>query len=287
MQHIIVNPVSGKKRAAKNLQKVEKLLQNAGVEYVTHITGAAGEAESVVRALTEQGENDFIVLGGDGTLHEVLNGIAEPEKCRLGLIPSGTGNDFAEKLGLPLKVEDAMQRILNGEAKSVDYLQVGDRRCMNVAGLGMDVDVLERCQRGKMRGKLKYFSSLLKSIFAFKGYAVIIEKDGVEEKYDALLAAVCNGSFFGGGIPICPCAEVDDGLMNVMIVDHIKGKLRLIKALLTLMKGKMPQYKRTTHFLCEKIRFQPIVPCTVQLDGELYRNLSFDVQVKKGLKIYY
>lgn len=287
MQHIIVNPVSGKKRSVKNLRTVETLLGQAQIEYEVHTTAAAGDAEKIVRELTERGENDIMVLGGDGTLHEALNGIADPTKCRVALIPSGTGNDFAEKLGIPSKAEDAVKLFLNGEPKDIDYLQVGDRRCMNVAGLGMDVDVLERCQKGKMRGKLKYFVSLLKSFFVFKGYAIVMHRDGVEEKHDALLAAVCNGSQFGGGIPICPPAEVNDGLMNIMVVDHIKGKWQLMKALMTLMKGKMPQYKRTTHFLCESVRFEPLTPYTVQLDGELYPNLPFEAKIGKGLKMYY
>ncbi|MBQ7770181.1 MAG: diacylglycerol kinase family lipid kinase [Clostridia bacterium] len=288
MQHIIVNPVSGKKRGVKNLRIVEALLKEAQIEYEVHTTTVVGEAEKIVRELTERGENDIIVLGGDGTLHEVLNGISNPAQCRLALIPSGTGNDFAEKLGIPLKAAEAVKLFLKKDPKEIDYLQVGNRRCMNVAGLGMDVEVLERCQRGKMRGKLKYFISLLKTFFVFKGYAIVVRKeDGTEEKHDALLAAVCNGSQFGGGIPICPPAEVNDGLMNVMIVDHIKGKWKLVKALLTLMKGKLPQYERTTHFLCESVRFEPLVPCTVQLDGELYPNLLFDVKIGKGLKMYY
>ena len=287
MQHIIVNPISGRKRGAKNLRVVEEILQRMQIEYEVHTTTAKGDGEKFARELTERGENDLIVLGGDGTLHEVLNGIADPAQCRLALIPSGTGNDFAAKLGLSLKPADALKFVLENQPKAVDYLQVGNRRCMNVAGLGMDVDVLQRCQRGKMRGKMKYFASLLKSIFAFKGYEIVMHKDGVEEKHDALLAAVCNGSKFGGGIPICPPAEVDDGLMNVMLVDHIKGKWKLVKALLTLMKGKMPQYQRTTHFLCDSVRFEPLKPCTVQLDGELYNDLSFDVKVGKGLKMYY
>ena len=288
MQHIIVNPVSGKKRGVKNLRIVEALLKEAQIEYEVHTTTVAGEAEKTVRELTERGENDIIVLGGDGTLHEVLNGISNPAQCRVALIPSGTGNDFAEKLGIPLKAADAVKLFLKKDPKEIDYLQVGNRRCMNVAGLGMDVEVLERCQRGKMRGKLKYFISLLKTFFVFKGYAIVVRKeDGTEEKHDALLAAVCNGSQFGGGIPVCPPAEVNDGLMNVMIVDHIKGKWKLVKALLTLMKGKLPQYERTTHFLCESVRFEPLVPCTVQLDGELYPNLPFDVKIGKGLKMYY
>jgi YegS/Rv2252/BmrU family lipid kinase len=286
MYHIIINPVSGKNRGLKNLRKVEKILEERGVAYEVHQSSAVRDAEDIVRGLTEAGEYDIIVLGGDGTLHEVLNGIADPSRCKLGLVPSGTGNDFAEKLSLSKKVDEAMKTILDGEAKDVDYLDVGGVRCMNVAGVGMDVDVLERCQKGKFRGKIKYFMSLLKSIFAFKGYPIVVNYDGKEEKHDALLAAVCNGAQFGGGIPICPPAVVDDGKMNVLIVDHIKGKLNLCKALVVLMLGKMPTFHKAKHFLCDKIRFTPLVPCTLQLDGELYKGLDFNVKICKGLKMY-
>ena len=99
---------------------------------------------------------DIIVIGGDGTLHEVLNGIVDPTQVRLGLIPSGTGNDFAERIGIPESTEKALSFIIDGEAKETDYLEVGGKRCMNVGGIGMDVDVSERCNKGKLKGKIKY-----------------------------------------------------------------------------------------------------------------------------------
>ena len=156
MIHIIVNPVSGKKKATKNLRIVERMLMERGIEYEIHATCEVHDGESIARRLSEQGETEFVVLGGDGTLHEVLNGLVDPSICTLGLIPSGTGNDFAGMLGLPLDAEKAMAIILKGQPQPIDYFKVGNRRCMNVCGLGMDVDVLERCQRGKMKGKLKY-----------------------------------------------------------------------------------------------------------------------------------
>lgn len=286
MFHIIFNPVAGKKKAAKNLRAVERIFSERGAEYEVHQTCAARDAEDIARRLSEQGERDFIVLGGDGTLHEVLNGLADPSVCRLGLIPSGTGNDFAEKIGLPTQVEKAASIILDGEAKDTDYFQLGGRRCMNVAGLGMDVDVLERCQRGKMRGKLKYLKSLIQSLFAFKGCRIEIECEGRRERRDALLAVACNGSQFGGGISICPTAEVDDGKLSVVIVDCIGGKWKIIQAFMQLMKGKILSYPATTHFLCDKVRFIPEKPCTMQLDGELYKDLDFEAEIRSGLKFF-
>ncbi len=286
MFHIIYNPVSGKKKALKNLSKIKKILSAKQVPYQTHKTCAVHDGTYIAAKLTKRGETDLIVLGGDGTLHEVLNGIADPAACRLGLIPSGTGNDFAGKLGLPLDAEKALAVILEGEAKPTDYLLVDGVRCMNVAGMGMDVDVLERCKRGKLKGKIKYLLSLVKSLFAFKGLPVLIESEGVEEKHSALIAAACNGAQFGGGITICPVAEVDDNQMDVVVVDCIGGKIKIIKAFLQLMKGRILQYPATKHFRCEKVTFTPDTPCTLQLDGELYQDMRFEVSVGKDLQFF-
>ncbi len=284
--HIISNPVAGKNKSLKNLCLIESVFKQRGLQYRTHTSAGERDATRIVRELTSAGEKEIIAVGGDGTLHEVLNGIYDPTVCNLGLIPSGTGNDFAEHLGLPMQAEDALSLILDGEATPTDYLEVGGVRCMNVAGIGMDVDVLERCKKGKLKGKIKYLLSLVQSLFAFKGYKVDIECEGVTQTRDVLIAAACNGNQFGGGIQICPVADSTDGKLNAVIVDCIGGKLKIIKAFLQLMKGKILQYPAASHFLCDSLRFLPEKPCTVQLDGELYKDLDFTVTLKKGLRFY-
>ncbi len=286
--HIISNPVAGKKKdKTKNaLELVEGVFLKNGVDFQTHFSQGEKDATRIVRELTLAGETEIVAHGGDGTLHEVLNGIVDPSVCNLGLIPSGTGNDFAEKVGLPLDPVKAAEFILNGKAKPTDFLEVGGVRCMNVAGLGMDVDVLERCQKGKNKGKAKYLLSLLQSLFAYKGIKVQIESEGVQEERDVLIAAACNGSQFGGGIRICPVADVADGKLDAVIVDCIGGKMKIIKAFMQLMKGKILEYPSAKHFTCDKLKFAPFSPCTVQLDGELYKGLDFTVQVCSGLKFY-
>ncbi len=286
MYHIIFNPVAGKKKSVKNLRAVTAELDLRNIEYEVHESCAVRDAESIAFSLSERGEKEFIVLGGDGTLHEVLNGLNDPAGCKIGLIPSGTGNDFAEKMEIPLDAKQAILRILDGEARPVDYLQVGTRRCMNVAGLGIDVDVLERCQKGKLKGKMKYLISLIKSLFTFKGYRVRIESEGGAETHDVLICAACNGTRFGGGIKICPPAVEDDGLLDVIAVDCIGGKWKIVKAFIQLMKGRIIEYPLTTYFRCERVRFLPETPCTVQLDGELYENMAFDAKICKGLLFY-
>ncbi len=286
MYHIILNPMAGKKRALKNLAVVEKLLIERKIDYEVHKTCAVHDGTAIAQKLTLSGEREIIVIGGDGTLHEVLNGLHEPNSCRLGLIPSGTGNDFAGRAGIPLQAEKALEMIVSGEAKPTDFLEVSGIRCMNVCGMGMDVDVLERCKKGKLKGKIKYLMSLIKSLFAFKGLPILVESEGVEEKHDALIAAACNGTRFGGGIAICPVANIEDKKFDVVVVDCIGGKMKIIKAFMQLMKGRILEYPATKHFVCDRVRFTPDTPCTVQLDGELYTDLEFCVELGEGVNFY-
>ncbi len=286
MYHIISNPKAGKRKSKKALRIVEEIFQAKGVEYQIYETKAVGDGKVIAQKLSEEGATDFIVVGGDGTINEVLNGLKEPEKCRLGIIPAGTGNDFADAARIPMDTEKAVLNILEGEAKETDYLTFGDVRCMNIGGLGIDVDVLERCQRGKMRGKLKYIMSLVTSLFKFKGVRVSIEENGEMKERNALLVACCNGTKFGGGIKICPDAKIDDGKMDVMIVDLLGGVFSIIKAFIALLKGKIMTYPLVTHLLVDKIKIKALEPCPAQLDGEISNSIVFDVKVCSGLKIF-
>ena len=128
---------------------------------------------------------------------------------------------------------------------------------------------------------------LLKSIYTYKGCPITVYRDGEEDKtYNAFLAAACNGQQFGGGVRICPAANVDDGKIHVVIVDVIEKKWTLTKTLVKLLRGKILDHPRCTHYLCEKVRFVPNEPCTYQLDGELYQSEDIEIQVCQGLRMY-
>ena len=137
MYDIIVNPIGGKGKSLKALKQVEKILSDHKQEYKIHNTERSGE-------LTKKPGVKLIVIGGDGSFNEVLNGISDFGNVTLGIVACGTGNDFIRASGHPRKVKDAMDVILKGETGYIDYIDVGSRRCLNVAGAGMDVDVLIR-----------------------------------------------------------------------------------------------------------------------------------------------
>lgn len=291
MIHIIYNETSGHKKGKKYRQRLEKYFAENNIECTFHKTEYFHHATEIARNLSLAGETDVIAMGGDGTLHEVLNGI-NPKTTRLGIIPCGSGNDFATAMKIPKKPEKAASLIVNNCVKDTDYLDCSGVRGINVIGTGIDVETLLVYNNSKMRnGKLKYLVCFLKCLKKFKFYKFNVKRDDGTNIYsDCLIACVGNGRQIGGGIRTCPKAIPDDGLMDLVVAKGMK-KRRIPLLFLKLMRGKFLDgdknkdviiFERHKHL---KIEFENEV--VVQIDGEVYNNLPFDVCiVTDELKFY-
>ena len=283
--HIIFNPMAQSGKSKTVLDKVCQRLEQENREYEVHQTLGRGHAMLLAEQISQFAE-EIIVIGGDGTLHEVLNGIVNPQAVRLALLPAGTGNDFCTGVHIPNDPDEVITKVLNGQTQPTDYIDFSGKRCLNVGGMGMDVDVLERVSRGKMKGKIKYLWSLLSSMFTFKGYQIRLSVNGKVYNENALFVAVCNGSQFGGGIRICPSAKADDGKLEVVLVKKL-GFFGIVRAFIALLRGKILSFPDTQHFLCEQAEILPDVERTVQMDGELYEGYRvLDAKIMHGLNIY-
>ena len=218
MYHIIVNTTRIKGKNANDIEIVKSVFDRAGKQYTIHPTKYAGHAAKIAAELTAGGEKvRLIAMGGEGTLHEVLNGIKYPERCKLGVIHVGSGNDFAAAVGIPENnPKYAAQIIAFCSPMFIDYIELTHGlRSINAVGCGMDVDVLKRTYAGNHKGKSKYFYGFLKSVFTYKAKKFAVEVDGGERKnYNGLIACLGNGRQIGGGIKLFPQAEVDDGYMD-------------------------------------------------------------------------
>lgn len=288
MLDLIVYQKSLNKKGRKLLAAIEARLKECNREYGVHLATKAGEAIALARTLTEAGADELVVFGGDGTLNEVVNGIADPAACTLGLIPAGTGNDFSAVAKIPEGLA-ALDLILSGEAKPTDYIQFDDgKRSINIAGMGIDVDILMRVERKKRGGKSKYFFSLLSSLAHYKPIDLEVSADGGETvHYHSLIACVCNGSQFGGGIPICPDAVVDDGKMELVVAD-CPPRRKIPFALVKLMRGKVLSLPITHRVSCVSARITtPAGSAFAQYDGEIKECKSLTATVVSGkLKMY-
>ena len=274
---IIANKLSGKGNGEKCLNAVTKYLDEHGVQYNVHITERTGHGKQLAEELSANGAQVIVALGGDGTFHEVLNGI-DFEKSRMGFIPAGRGNDFATGTGaVSLDPIKAIENIVRGKPMDLDYIQVADKRCINVAGTGMDVDVL--LKTANSHNKLTYTASLLRCLLHFKPYHVEAEINGETKSYDCIMLGVCNGTQFGGGIKLSPESRADDGKLNVIIMIKPKHTPTLL-VMPKFVKGKHMNKPYTKHIVCESIKVKTTAP--VELDGEIYYDLDFDAHIVKG-----
>lgn len=274
---IIANATSGKGKGKKALDAVTMYLDGLNIPYTVHLTERKGHGEELARAASERGEEVIVALGGDGTFHEALNGI-DFSVSRLGLIPAGRGNDFAiGGKAASLDPIQAIADIVRGEPRELDYIAVSNRRCMNVGGTGLDVEVL--LKTAKSRNKLSYVASLARCLLRFKPYHVSVSANDEQHEYDCIMAGVCNGTQIGAGIKLSPVSKPDDGKLDILIIEKPKGVPTLL-VMPGFVKGKHMKKPYVKHIICESVKIE--TPAPVQLDGEIYYDLDFDAHVVKG-----
>mgnify|MGYP004608878717 FL=1 len=279
MYHIIVNPQGGKGKSMKALATVEEIFKNNNAEYVVHKTEYAGHATEIAKELSQTPDTNIVVMGGDGSFHEVLCGIDNFDNVTLGLIACGSGNDFIKKSGHSTNVKEATQTVLNGKVGYVDYMELGKYRCLNVGGGGMDVDVLLKYANCKtLKGKAAYYYSLFYTILHTRFHHLRITADGVTKDTSVFMIGIGNGGFIGGGIPICPNAVVDDGLLNVGYVSEMK-KRKIIFRLFKFLKGKHVGTDWGGEYTAKKVTIEALDDSRFELDGEIIEDTKLDIEV--------
>ena len=286
MYHLIISEINLKKKQ-KQVEIVKSVFEKANIEYELHATATRQDVHDITAEITAVEGNSVIVLGGDGTLHDVLNAYASFESP-LGIIPLGTGNDFAESARIPNDVKKAAELILNNPPRPIDYIQFeSGLRCLNAFGMGIDVDVLERAYAGKSVKRSKYLRALIVSLIKFKSHNFTVRYNGVEEKHFGLIAAVGNGRQFGGGIKLFPDAKIDDNYLDLFMIDFV-SKFKILGAFIKLMRGKINKVKQVKAVRVKEVEFIPDGEnFTFQADGELYSNIPVKAKLVQNKLAFY
>ncbi len=289
MLDLIVNPTAGGKHGEKILKALEQVqarLKERRVEYKVHHAEFNGQTTQLTKTLITEGATDIVIMGGDGTLHAAINGFHDFERVNMGIIPCGTGNDFAFALNIPKDPVKAIDLIIDGKPQYTDFMQMPTVRGLNVIGMGIDVEVLKRYENLKNKTKWGYTKCLLKTLFKFKAFDFSAEMNGKQDEHNSFIAAVANGCVFGGGIPVCPVADPGDGKLDFVAVKGM-NKISLIGAFIKLKAGKILKLKQSEHIQTESVKVTTKLPYTVNVDGELYDNIPFEIKiVSNKLKIY-
>ena len=289
MLDFIVNPTAGSnfgKKMNKIVEKLQTRLSERKIDGAFHFTEYPHHATELTKNLIENGATDIIVVGGDGSLHEVINGFSNFDKVALGIIPCGTGNDFACALNLPLNAEDALDLIIDNQPKYTDFIQMPTVRGLNIVGMGMDVEVLRKYEKLKKKTQFGYTKCLIDTLFTYDCIQFDAQLDGENKSLTSYIACIANGHRYGGGIPICPNADPTDKTLDFLAVGGM-SKFALIGAFIKLKGGKIMKVKNTFHTPCKHVKICAPHPYTVNVDGELYENIPFEVKVVSNtLKMY-
>ena len=266
---LIANPISGSGNGKTYLQQARKILDARGVDYCVKETQYPGHATALGREAIDEGFDVIVAVGGDGTLRETAISVIHTDRI-LGLLPCGTGNDYARPLDIPTDPERAIEILLNGENRVVDAGEANGTVFFNIAGFGFDVDVLDYTEQFKPKcknGETAYRLGCLKAVLGLKlRKTTLTFPDGTMEQ-NVLMAAAGVGTHFGGGMNVLPESDMSDGLLDVCIA-HDVNRLRLLSLLPKFIKGRhvgLPviTYRKTTEVsvVCDPVS-------RIEVDGE-------------------
>jgi len=291
---VIVNPNAGSRKGKKDWDIISKLLLSYSIDFAAVFTERKRHAIEITGKIISEGYRRIIVVGGDGTMNEVVNGIFIQKLCpsrdiTIAMITVGTGNDWGRMFGIPQDYEGAIKLIIDGriclqDAGAVTYFhgtEKGKRYFLNIAGLGFDALVVKRTNRAKDRGrssKTIYYWTLLRSLFSYRHTATDVVIDGKRIENNTFSISLGIGRYSGGGMMQTPNALPDDGLFDITIIKNMR-KGEMIRSLKMLYDGSILNHRKIEAYTGKNIKIDSDPLIHVEADGESlgHSPIEFDI----------
>lgn len=304
MYIFIINPIAGNGRAKKIHLQLSQDPNYKALRPIHYYTTYHGHAEIIARQIESKVDGEhvkgIVVIGGDGTMHEVMNGLQHHD-LPITFIPGGSGNDFARGSNALKKPKKPLQAIINN-TKTLEYWlglyetnHVDKRYFINCIGFGFDAVVAESANKSRYKklfnklylGSIIYLFTLLKELIFFKPLSIKVEFDGETRVFPrCLLLAVNNHPFFGGGMKINPYATNQQDTYSIIVIDSI-SKWKVLALFSTVFTGKHLHYKEVFTFQAKEIKLTAQDPILYQVDGETSRtNLCTVTKPTSPIKVH-
>lgn len=289
MYHLIVNPVAGRGRSRNALVHVEAWLKERRYPYQTYISQARGHATEIAAGLPA--DATILVLGGDGTVHEVAQSSVHTQRC-IAILPTGSGDDLAYALGIARNnVSKALHVLQAGKTRWIDTGQVNGEVFVNSFGVGFDAEVAQQVLHAPtfLQGKAAYFYAILRSLAQVDNPRVkVFLDDKLFYTGKSLLVGVQNGKRTGGSYLFAPEARLDDGFLNV-IVGEAFGIMGIFGIMPRLLKGTHHNHGKVHVAAAKHIRLEWEKARAAHMEGEvLEAQTSFEITlVPKSLQVFY
>ncbi|MEI5995172.1 diacylglycerol/lipid kinase family protein [Candidatus Enterococcus mansonii] len=313
--YLVINGNAGGGTGRKTAVKIIKQLQTANIDYTTFYTDHAGHeieiaqnlAENTLIPWSEELDTDLfpllVVLGGDGTLHSILNALqAFDPKIPIGYIPCGSGNDFARGVGIARQAENAFLQLLKADAPQeiqvITYdesIQDESGLAVNNIGIGLDGAIVQAANTSTSKhalnkfnmGSLSYIFSILKVLFTQKGFPILVEMNGKNLEFDrAFLCTITNHPYFGGGVSIAPIANPRKPVMDFVLVERI-NIFKILWLIILLIQKKQMDSKYFHHYQSSKFRIVSTLPQYVHADGEILGKRSTDISFGTEVRLFW
>ncbi len=279
---VILNPAARGDRALAYREKIERLSPRA----VVRLTAAPGDAEAIAERGVQQGYETIVAAGGDGTINEVVNGIAGSD-VTLGLLPSGTMNVFATELGLPNDFRKCWEIIVSdkGQTKTVDLPVANDQYFVQLAGIGLDAQVVKETRHEDKRifGPLSYIFSAA-HIAARKPPAIQVETAD-KGRFTGSFVLIGNGRHYGGPFPLFKMAKIDDGLLDIILFKNL-GYFEIIRYLQGILFGTHIDLPDVAYIQTPAAHVSSATDVPVEVDGEFLGNVPVKFEfAREKLKV--
>ena len=275
----LVNPASGAGSTGRRWPEIAHRAAGAGLAGDTVFSERPGHLTELAREAAGRGARLLVVVGGDGSVNEVVNGIGElDDPPELAIIPRGTGWDFVRTFSIPRRVEDAAAVALGGAIRSVDLGRASyrawdgseaERMFANVASAGMSGAIAKRANETSkaLGGKASYLWALFAVFSRWSASDLHVTVDGEERRGRMFDVIVANGKFFGGGMKICPEASPDDGLLDTLTIGDVT-KLDLVTTMPKIYRGTHLPHPKAELLRGELVAVDSETPVPIELDGE-------------------
>jgi len=265
---LIVNPIAGQGRIEKNLSKIKNRLEIAGFDLIVYVTEHEGQATRLAERAVEEGIKTVIAAGGDGTVSEVINGLAK-KNIKFGLIPAGTADVFAHEVGIPthnpLKACDI---IIDGKNKQIDLGKANDKYFVLMAGVGFDAQVVREVkpEAKRLLKDAVYSLTGIKTLLTYKPSLLEIEFDNCSTH--GYFVVIGNARYYAGRFSVTREAKIDDGLLDVCVFTG-KTVASFVKYVQGVITGGHLRFSDVSYYRAKEIKIVSDGPALVQADGEI------------------
>ncbi|NLH39162.1 MAG: diacylglycerol kinase family lipid kinase [Elusimicrobia bacterium] len=264
----IINPKSGLKINKLIEKKIREKFNMPDIEFFIEYTKYRYHSKEIALNYIEEGFDNIIAVGGDGTIREIAGLLTGRKDIKLGIIPAGSGNGLARNLGIPLNIDDAIRVILNGRTKAIDCGMVNGEIFLCTCGTGFDAKIAYLFNNTvHSRGLLPYFIHGILSYFKFKPNNTDLYVNGEKYSFKPLIATIANGKQYGGKAVISPNSIMDDGYLEAIVIDD-PGLIGMIMGVKTLFNSKILENDCVKSFRSKNFKIVIDKGSVYHLDGE-------------------